>query len=75
MNQVVITSIKGTGKSYRKVQNKLALICVGETIKIGGNWDFATGFTHFTTEHGITENDRVALENIILGLIDIFGDS
>lgn len=74
MSQVTITSIKGTGKSFRKVQNKLALIFVGEIIKIGGNWDFSTGFTHFTTEQGITENDRVALENIIKGLIEVFGE-
>jgi hypothetical protein len=71
---IVILSIKGLGKSYSKVQNKLALLCVGESIQIGGHWDTNTGFTNFTTESRITENDRLAWENIIKELIEVFGD-
>lgn len=73
MNEIVILSIKGLGNSYTKVQNKLALLCVGESIEIGGHWDTGTGFTNFTTKTPITENDRQAWENIIKGLIEVFG--
>jgi hypothetical protein len=75
MNEVVITSIKGLGKPFKKVRTKLTLLCVGESIQIGGHWDTGAGVTNFTTQHGISENDRIALENIIKGLIEIFGEN
>lgn len=78
MEKVVIVTFKAQAtttpplKQLRKVQEKLdALFGINRSVTKRVEGDLI----HFETNHGISENDRQAHENIIRGLIQIFGDN
>jgi hypothetical protein len=70
MNEVVILSIPGVAPWYQ-VRRKL------EALELKVNWwrRLETNRTEFTIAFGISENDRQDLENIIKGLINLFGEN